>query len=129
MLNLKTFALALATTLAVSLTACSDLLRDLDQTSDLSAAKPAAQAVAKSEPTHPDIPGHLIACATATGMKPTAAAAKKEAAAPVVSADMKVAALQKQSEERRKCALAILSWYKTIQAVNKKAEAAQMPKG
>jgi hypothetical protein len=127
MLNSKTFALALVTTLAVSLTACSDLLRDLDQTSDLTAPKQAAPAVAKSEPTHPDVPPHLVACATATGIKTPSGAAK--AAKEPVSADVKVEALRKASEERRKCALAILSWYKTIQAANKKAEAAQKPAG
>jgi hypothetical protein len=110
--------LPLALTLAVCLTACSDLLANLDQTSQVGEQKQVAAVAVKSEPTHPDVPAHLVACATATGLKSPAKDAK------AASADAKVAALQKLSEERRTCALAIVGWYKKVQAANKKAAGA-----
>ena len=122
----KTLSTALAMTLAVFLTACSDLLTDLDQTSQLQ-PKAAAVVAVKSEPTHPDVPAHLVACATATGLKTPGGvvdAAKKPA-----SADAKVAALQKQSEARRTCAIAIIGWYRKLQEASKKAEVATATKG
>ena len=114
--SLKRLAPALAMTLAVCLTACSDLLTDLDKTSLAIQPKEVAAVAVKSEPLHPDIPANLVACATAAQKPPPAKDGK------TASADAKVNALKYTAEERRKCALAILGWYRKIQEANKKAE-------
>jgi hypothetical protein len=134
----KTLSIAPALILAVSLTACSDLLTVLDQTSLPVAAaeepKAASPVAAKSEVTHPDLPASLIACATATNLKAPSKIvdASKEKPSAAKSADAKVVALQQQSEARRSCAIAIIGWYRKLQEATKKAQTAQTaaaPKG
>ncbi len=128
MFSTKTLSIAPALILAVSLTACSDLLTELDSTSLAGAGpKAASPAVAKSEVTHPDLPPNLIACATATNLKAPskivdAAKAKEPAKGAAASADAKVVALQQQAEARRSCAIAIVGWYRKLQEATKKAD-------
>jgi hypothetical protein len=98
----------------VCLTACSDLLKEAEA-SQLVAAKPevvapvvAAQSEAKRMP---DTPPHLVKCIQRDVKKGE-------------TANDKVVALKQAAEERKACALAILAWYKSVQAEQKKVAAA-----
>jgi hypothetical protein len=96
---------------------------DLDKTATPLSLPEVATVSASSEATHPDVPANLVACATATHLKTPGQVV--DASKKTASADAKVAALQAQSEARRTCAIAIVGWYRKIQAANspKKAEA------
>jgi hypothetical protein len=102
--------LALGLTLAVSLTACSELLATETQAAAVLSDPPKL-----SETKLPDIPGHLVKCIE---KEPPAAS----------TADKKVLALKLTAEERKACAKAILAWYRQIQAANKQAAAGSQKK-
>lgn len=99
---------AVTAMLAVSLTACSDLLAEMNR-EQLSEAPKLAQAEA-AKPL-PDIPPHLAKCVD-------------KIAPPGKTANEKVLNLRKTDEERRVCARAILTWYRGLQNANKQAMAA-----
>ena len=68
--------------------------------------------VAKSEAKKsPDIPPHLVKCINRDVKKGE-------------TANDKVVALKQAAEERKVCAQAILAWYKSVQAEQKKVAAA-----
>lgn len=102
--------LALGLTLAVSLTACSELLATETQAAAVLSDPPKL-----SETKLPDIPSHLVKCIE---KEPPAAN----------TADKKVLALKLTAEERKACAKAILAWYRQIQAANKQAAAGSQKK-
>jgi len=105
----RLLALAAALTLAVFLTACSELLAEQQATLVLS------DPPKLSETKLPDISPHLVKCIAKE--PPTAA-----------TADKKVLALKLTADERKACAKAILAWYRQIQAANKLASSAETPK-
>ena len=106
-LKLRRYALlALVATIAVSLTACSDLLKEQDKLASELAPK-----VVQNDVKTPDIPAHLVKCVQAPPK-------------PGETANEKVVNLKLTAEERKKCAVAILAWYKEIQKANKTASAA-----
>lgn len=108
--------------LAVSLSACSELLADLDKTSLVAAEKPQAvvASAAKTDAQLPDMPGYIATC---LNRAPHKAAGKKgkdgKQAAP--SADDKVVALKKTADDRQACGQAAVAWYKNLQKANGKA--------
>src|SRR5262245_23740924 len=103
-------AAAAAMTLAVSLTACSELLATETQAAAVLSDPPKL-----SETKLPDIPGHLVKCIEKEPPKAD-------------TADKKVLALKLTAEERKACAKAILAWYRQIQAANKQAAAGSQKK-
>ncbi len=79
--------------------------------------------------THPDLPSNLIACATASGISKAPEKKGADGKPIVVSADAKVASLKKLADDRRACAIAIVGWYKKLQAASQKADAPAKPAG
>lgn len=140
----STLVISLAMTLAVSLTACSTLLDDADlwtvaaKEKEIAAVAPPAAAVEPAKVT-PEMPAHVVKCvrdglAAAAKQKPAVKKVKTltiDPKAPTAaqggavepSADQLVLAKLKTEEERRKCAAAVLAWYKTLQEANRKAAA------
>lgn len=100
--------LATLMTLAVCLTACSDLW-------EVSKAElPKDVAVLQNDARTPDIPAHLVKCIN-TAPKPGK------------TADEVVTNLKLTADERKACAAAILAWYKELQKANKKASTKPPP--
>ena len=112
---------------AVFLTGCSTLLDDA--TIWAAAEKvpaPAVKPVAVAETKTPDVPPAIAKCLEAGHVRAKQNAAlaafqKKHGRAP--NADELVVQDMQSTEERNKCALALLQWYRQIQQANKKAVA------
>lgn len=113
--------------LAVSLMGCSTLLGDTELWTAAAKEKEiAAVAPVVNDAKTPDIPPYVDRCiryglAQAKHKKQKQEKTKTEIAAKSPSADKLVLARLQTEDERRKCARAVLNWYRTLQEANKKA--------
>lgn len=145
----NTLAISLAMTLVVFLTGCSTLLDDANLWTAAAKQKEVVAvatetAEAKQTAAVPDIPPYVANCVryglALSKQKQTQDKTAKAAKAPASknpavsenkavggaagpSADALVLANLKTEDERRKCAAAVLAWYKTLQEANRKAAA------